>query len=56
MKLYSIPPSPYGNRVSMLIALKGLDIDVEVSPWGLHTEDFNSRFVLRKLPVLAWDS
>lgn len=55
MKLYTIPASPYGARAALQIALKGLDVPVETCPWPLHSEEFNQRFSLRKLPVLALD-
>lgn len=55
MKLYTIPPSPYGARAALQIALKGLNIPVETCPWPLHSDEFNQRFTLRKLPVLALD-
>lgn len=55
MKLYSFPSSPYGIRVQLQIALKGLDIEVTSSPWPLKTPEFNEHFPLGKLPVLVLD-
>lgn len=52
MKLYSVPHSPYGARVSAQIRLKNLSIEVLPPPEPLRSEGFHQRFPLGKVPVL----
>ena len=55
MKLYSIPHSPYGARVSALIRLKQLPVEVLPPPEALRTDGFFKRFPLGKVPILELD-
>ena len=55
MKLYSVPHSPYGARVSALIRLKQLPIETLPPPEPLRTEGFFKRFPLGKVPILELD-
>ncbi|TKB46038.1 glutathione S-transferase family protein [Thalassotalea mangrovi] len=55
MKLLSSNFSPFSTRVRMLIAIKGLDIDIVNPEPPLRTEAFRKQFPLAKIPVLILD-
>ena len=53
MKLYNLDHSPYSTRVRMQIYAARLEVDIEPPPVELGTPEFNERFPLAKIPVLA---
>lgn len=52
MKLYTTPFSPYGARVELAAALKGLSLQIEAPPGGLGSMQFRTISALGKAPAL----